>query len=258
MWYVIQSKTGDENKIKLLLEELLDKSCYKRCFVPLYESVRHRQEKSLIMMKKLLPGYLFVETDYPEKVHHVLRSLPDYADVLGARENREKEKCFVPVGKEDESFFDSILEDGIMHVSYVHLSKANRIDKVVGPLKQYRNYITKMEFRHRYATVETEIFGKRRKLQFGLWSDQDPKMPWLEEQKEKENINTVNGNIINSHTFNIGINPGDKVEYPEIYGDTVFVVDRVDPAKRILHTTIDLFGSARSIEMYVDDVKKIG
>ena len=152
MWYVIQSKTGDENKIKLLLDELLDKSCYNRCFVPLYESVRHRQEKSLIMMKKLLPGYLFVETDYPEKVHHVLRSLPDYADVLGARENREKEKCFVPVGKEDESFFDSILEDGIMHVSYVHLSKANRIDKVVGPLKQYRNYITKMEFRHRYAT----------------------------------------------------------------------------------------------------------
>ena len=257
MWYVIQSKTGDEHKIKSLLEEKLDEAYYRRCFVPLYESVRHRQNKSLIMIKKLFPGYFFIDTEYPEKVHQVLKEIPDYADVLGAKEDKQKEKFFIPIGKDDESFLESILEDGIMHVSYVHLSKANKIDNVVGPLKQYRNFITKMEFRHRFATVEIEIFGKQRKIQFGLWSDQDPKIPWIEEQKvDKKETKIVKVSSI-SMSFDIGIKPGDKVEYPEIYGDTVFVVDRVNLAKRILHTTINLFGSARTIEMYVDDVKRI-
>lgn len=262
MWYVIQAKTGDEHKVKLLLESKLDKKYYNQCFEPLYESVRHRQEKSLILLRKLLPGYFFIDTDFPVEVHKALRTIPDFASVLGVKEEKDKEKDFIPISKDDENFLNSILAEGIMRVSYVHLSKSNRIDKVIGPLEDYRNFITKMELRHRYATVEAEIFGKKRKLNFGLWTDQDPKLPWLEEIKEQRNSGSeaVGSHALNQFATNydIGIHPGDKVEYPEIYGDTVFVVDHVDPAKRIIRTTIEMFGSSRSIEMYADDVKKIG
>lgn len=262
MWYVIQTKTGDEQKVKLMLETKLDKKYYNQCFEPLYEAVRHRQEKSLIMLRKLLPGYFFIDTNNPVEVHQTLKSIPNFTSVLGVKEEKNKEKDFIPISKDDENFLNSILAEGIMRVSYVHLSRSNRIDKVIGPLEDYRKFITKMELRHRYATVEAEIFGKRRKLNFGLWTDSDPKLPWLEEMKEHKNacLGTMNNNVSSQFTdgCDIGIHPGDMIEYPEIYGNTVFVVDHVDPGKRIIRTKIDIFGSSRSIEMYADDVKKIG
>ena len=257
MWYVIQTKTGEEDKLKILLENRLSADYYEECFIPLFESVRHRRERSLIMLKRLLPGYLFIDTEYPVKVHEALRKIPNFADVLGVREERDKEKTFLPISKEDEDFFKSILDNGIMHVSYVHLSKSNKIDKVIGPLEKYRNYIGKMEFRHRYATVEAKIFGKRRKIDFGLWTESDPRLPWLEERiKGEKDLAGIRKKISAGHR-NMDIYPGDKIEYPEIYGDRVFRVDDVDMNRGLVHTTIEMFGSIRKVEMYVDCVRKV-
>ena len=256
MWYVIQAKSGDEQKLKLLLEARLEQEYYRQCFVPLYEAVRRRQDKCLIIMRRLFPGYLFIDTDNPLEVYKALKKIPDFASILGVKETLESQKLFIPISGDDEDFLNSLLNDGIMHVSYVHLSRTNRIDKVVGPLEKYRKYITKMEYRHRYAIVETEIFGKHRKISFGLWGDEDPRIPWLEKLKKQQLVAIKDDNF--PPEYDIGIHPGDKIEYPEIYGDTVFVVDKVDPSHRIIHTTIEMFGCKRNIEMYADDVKKIG
>ena len=258
MWYVIQAKTGDEQKVKALLETQLSGKYYADCFIPLYESVRRRQQKSLIELRRLLPGYLFIDTDFPEEVHKAIKKIPDFAAVLGAKEEKDKEKVFIPIGEEDRQFLDSVLDDGIMHVSYVRLSKANKIEKVIGPLKGYKQFIRKMEFRHRYATVEAEIFGKRRKIDFGLWSNADPKIPWLEELRKAEEIDTSHKMSKYEALSEIDIYPGDKVEYPEVYGETVFEVESVDVNRRVIHTSIEMFGSSRKIEMYLEDVRKIG
>ena len=257
MWYVIQAKSGDELRLKELLEATLDHAYYRECFVPLYEAVRRRQGKCLIKILKLFPGYLFIDTDMPVEVDRALKAMPDFATVLGTRDEADSEKIFLPITKDDADFLDSITEDGIMHVSYVSLSKTNRIEKVIGPLEKYQRFITKMEYRHRYAIVETDAFGKRRKISFGLWSDSDPRMPWLEEEKAKRNVGRMASDA-KLPAYDIGIYVGNKVRYPEIYGDTVFTVDKVDPSHRIIHSTIDIFGSRRQIEMYADDVVKIG
>ena len=255
MWYVIQTKSGDEQKLQLLLEERLGNEYYRQCFVPLYECVRRRKDKCLIMMLRLFPGYLLIDTDYPDEVHNALKGIPDFAVVLGAKENSESQKTFIPISTDDEEFLRSILDDGVMRVSYVHLSKVNRIDKVIGPLEKYRRHITKMEYRHRYATVEAVMFGKKRKINFGLWGDEDPRLPWIEDLKavQKEDV----GNSDSLSDYDIGIHPGDQIEYPELYGDKVFTVDYVDPSRRIIRTTVEMLGCVRKIEMYVDDVQKI-
>ena len=257
MWYVIQTKSGEELRLKELIEATLDRAYYRECFVPLYEAVRRRQGRCLIKILKLFPGYLFIDTDTPMEVHKALKTIPDFATVLGVRDEPDAEKIFLPITKDDADFLDSITEDGIMHVSYVSLSRANRIEKVIGPLEKYQRFITKMEYRHRYAIVEAEAFGKRRKISFGLWGDSDPRMPWLEEEKAKRKVGQEVAEA-KLPAYDIGLYEGDKVKYPEIYGDTVFTVDKIDPSHRIIHSTIDIFGSRRKIEMYADDVVKIG
>ncbi len=255
MWYVIQVRTGEEQKTKLMLDERLDHEYYKDCFIPLYECVRRRKDRCLIMIRRLFPGYIFIDTDYPVEVHKALKKIPDFTSLLGIRDDPDEEKVFVPVSSEDEEFLDSILENGIMRVSYVHLSKTNQIDKVFGPLEKYRKYITKMEYRHRYAVVEAEIFGKARKLSFGLWGDADPRLPWVEEIKARHDY--VSGSEYRRRENDTGIYPGDHIAYPELYGDRIFTVDQVDPSRRTIHTTVEMFGCVRKIEMYVDDVRVV-
>ncbi|MCR5776401.1 MAG: hypothetical protein K6G84_03160 [Lachnospiraceae bacterium] len=256
MWYVIQVKGGEEQKLKLLIESRLDSRYYRTCLIPLYESVRRRKEKCLIMLRRLLPGYILIDTDHPVEVHKVLKSIPDFTKILGTRDNRETEKEFIPIGKDDEEFFESILDNGIMHASYVHLSKANRIDKVLGPLEKYIKYITKMEYRHRYATIEAEIFGKKRKIDFGLWGDGDPRLPWIEELRKNHNTQSTNNEYLLENDLSIHV--GDKIMYPEVYGDTIFTVDSINHSCRIIRSTIKMFGCERKIELFADDVQRIG
>ncbi len=256
MWYVIQVKSGDEQRLKLIIENGLEDKYYRNCIIPLYESVRRRKEKCLIMIRKLLPGYILIDTDDPIEVNKVLKRIPEFTSILGSKEDEESEKVFIPISKDDEEFLKSILDNGIMRVSYVHLSKTNRIDKVFGPLEKYTGYITKMEYRHRYATIEAEIFGKKRKIDFGLWGDGDPRLPWIEELKKSRKESPLN-NADSSNNEN-KIHIGDKIMYPEVYGDMVFTVDYVNQTSSKIRSTIKMFGCERKIELFADDVQKIG
>ncbi|MBQ8667295.1 MAG: hypothetical protein IJ526_10595 [Lachnospiraceae bacterium] len=181
MWYVIQAKSGDEFDIKTLFEAIRPKGLNCESFIPLYEEVRRSGGKCHIIFKRLFPGYIFLETDNPDEVLHTLRAIPEYTRLLGNVE-ADGSKTFIPVGEEDEEFLRTLFSDGVMHVSYVHMAQNGRIDHIVGPLYNYRNHITKLEMRHRMAIVETEMFGKMRKVRFGLWTDEDPELVWLRRQ----------------------------------------------------------------------------
>ncbi len=55
MWYVIQSRSGDEEVIKSFIETLEDRDSYRRLFIPLYEEVRRSRGKNRILIKKMFP-----------------------------------------------------------------------------------------------------------------------------------------------------------------------------------------------------------
>ena len=254
MWYVIQTKTGNENEIKDFIEHNVDSNVYDNCFIPLYEEVRRRENKCRILFRRLFPGYLFVETNEPGIVFQELKKAPWFTRLLGADDN-DGNKLFIPVGKEDEDFLRTLLDDGIMHVSYIEMSKNNsRIEKIVGPLAKYQNHIIKLEVRNREALVKTDMFGKERTIRFGLWKKGDPKLPWLEKLMESgEQITPLDADI----KIDIGIHPGDKVrDTSGIYGEQIFIVDSVNPLQRTIKTKIELFNDIRTIELYADNVEK--
>ena len=131
MWYVVQTKTGNENEIKEFIEHNVDSNSFRECFVPLYEEVRRREDKCKILFRRLFPGYLFVDTDDPDIIFQKLKKAPWFTRLLGADDNAGN-KTFIPVGEEDEEFLRTLLDDGIMHVSYIEMSKNNsKIEKIV-------------------------------------------------------------------------------------------------------------------------------
>ncbi|MBR0092046.1 MAG: hypothetical protein IJP92_10140 [Lachnospiraceae bacterium] len=252
MWYVIQTMSGNEKKIKQLLDRMKPEGIADNCFVPLTEEVRRRADDYRILFRRLFPGYVFVETRQPEEVFQQLRRIPDFTRLLGTKEDGEA-ATFIPVGEDDEAFLRTLLEDGVMHVSYVHLSKSHRIDKVAGPLAGYRNHITKLEFRRRIAIVDAVMFGKKRRIYFGLWTDGDPRLPWLEKKMNEEQEAALDAGI----EIDIGIRPGDRVKDESgVYGDYVFLVDKVDAKHRTVFATFQMGASSARIELDADFVRK--
>lgn len=252
MWYVIQTKTGEEERIRGLLEKLLEEKSCRKLFVPLSEDVRRSRGEIRIFFRRMFPGYFFVETDDPEEIYARLRTIPEFTRLLGSSADGGS-KCFIPVESEEEEFLQSLLDDGIMHVSFISM-KNRRIDRITGPLAKYRNHITKLDIPHRRAIVETEMFGKKRKIRFGLWMEGDPDVAWLRSRLQDAPEEALDEGT----TADIGLYPGDHVmDETGLYGDIIFVVDSVDPGRRILYTSFEIMGTKARLELSADNVKKV-
>ena len=256
LWYVIQTRTGYEHELVNNLKNVLDKDSFNECFVPMFEDVKNLNDGCRISYRRLFPGYVIIDTDKPGDVIPALSRVLEFTRFLGAEESKEDsdEMYFASVSDDDRKFLESILEHGVMSVSYVENVKGKKAGRIIGPLEKYGNRITKLEFGKRYAIVEAEIFGKRRKIKFGLWTDKDQKIPWIEERR-----NSNAGTEYLLEGMDIGIHPGDKVR--DISGmydkDEVFIVRSVKPYQRKFVTEVWMFGEIRRTELFVDQVEKI-
>ena len=76
MWCVVYAGDDREEKTEDFIKALLPASSYTRCF----HLVQHKAQKSQGMLRdvvrKYLPGYVFIETDKPEAVHDILKKTP--------------------------------------------------------------------------------------------------------------------------------------------------------------------------------------
>ena len=261
MWYVIHTKTGFEHELIDNLRVNLDNSVVHNYIVPLFEDVKRQNGNSRITCRKMFPGYVLIETDCPNDVVPTLKKMNEFARILGKIEREEKEESekmkgisFSPIEQDEIDFLESILDDGIMSVSYVEQVKGKKINRIIGPLAKYGNRIIKVEFGKRYAVVEADIFKKKRRIKFGLWTDADPKIPWIEEKKKEKQSEAF---ILN--TADIGIHPGDKVrDVSGIYGQgSIFEVISVNPIQRIVRTKGVMFGAVRTVNLFADQVERI-
>lgn len=275
MWYVIQTMSGKEHEVCLWINTFVDKSLFTRCFVPLYEDVWRKEGIGHISIKRLFTGYLFIETEEPEKIHEALRDISQMTVLLSADDKNEK--IFIPLHREEEIFFDSILSDGIMKVSYVHLNKNGKINMVIGPLQSYTDRIVRVDVPHRRAIVDIPIMGESKRLKFGLWLDKDPKLAWIEEEKknrqaiEDDTKEVVPDNpwdwkawkklneerkkaVVNEDDFGHKVG-GHVINTTGIYGDTPLEIVEVHPDKNSIMVLAPLFGNIIRVEMMIDEVE---
>ena len=256
MWYVIQTRTGQERELVNKLSGILETETIRHCFVPMFEDVKNLKDGCRISYRRLFPGYVIVDTDHPEDVIPALHKILGFTRFLGAEESPDdpNETYFSPVSDDDRMFLESILEDGVMSVSYVERVEGRKIGRIIGPLEKYGNRITRLEFGKRYAIVEAAVFGKRRKIKFGLWTDKDQKIPWIEERRHGDA-----GTHYLLEDMDIGIHPGDKVrDISGIYDkDEVFVVESVNPHQRKFVTKTWMFGAMKKTELFIDQVERV-
>ena len=161
MWYVIQVYTGKELEIaQQCRDRVADEG--EDVFVPLAERwTKIRGERTLIT-SRLFPGYVFIETDYPEAVYLRLEETPQ--NLLFSNQHH------VSVLDDTEAAFIEQVTDqrGTVGISDIRIDKDREIKYLSGPLTRVSSRVKKVNLHKRVAEVGLNVSGKQQTLWLGV------------------------------------------------------------------------------------------
>lgn len=169
MWYVIQTVTGKEDELMLFIRTILCREHFEDCFVIRTEWLKRLRGEWQLQVRPLFPGYVFIETEAPERIYMELKKVPKFSKLLGSGRDE-----FVPVRKEEEKFLRMItgdtgnLDKTVVKLTVVETEENGGIVSMKGALSCFRNDDIRVNLHKRYAVVKTQMLGRERTLIFGI------------------------------------------------------------------------------------------
>lgn len=119
-WYIVQTFAGQEERVKAKIEKSIkEMGMENRIFsvlVPEEEVVEMKAGKRDSKMKKMYPGYVFIEMDLDEASWYAIRQTPGVARFIGSKispipvTDREMKRVLKQLGMKEErveSFFEA-------------------------------------------------------------------------------------------------------------------------------------------------------
>ena len=163
MWCAVHVGDGEEARMEAFVTGLLPESLNARCF----HLTRSRRKKYggrwQTVREKLLPGYVFIDTDKPEEIYRKLRKAPR-PRLLFSREG----SISTLETQEADFMRKSVNESGEIGVSRVRVREDGTVTILSGPLLQVKEKVKKVDLHKRIAEVEADFMGKRQVLYLGI------------------------------------------------------------------------------------------
>ena len=138
MWYVIQTKTGQEEPMRQRVEKMLPDHSYEDCKILYYVKKKKYLGQWHEEKERLLPGYMFLVTDDPKPVSEALGRMTEFTRILGTgssfcpiRPEEEELLRKLTNGKEEIGMSYGVIEKGVLKVrSGVLRGMESRIKKI--------------------------------------------------------------------------------------------------------------------------------
>lgn len=164
MWYVIQTVGGREQHALNLIMKLVEPALIEEVFIPRYETKKRIKGMWVNHAEVMLPGYLFVVTDNPEKLESELRQkIPLFTKIL------HNDDVFVPLNEKEVAFVNAFMKPGsrIAEVS-TGVIEGDQIVILNGPLLGQTGLIKKIDRHKRLAYLSINILGRQKTVKLGL------------------------------------------------------------------------------------------
>lgn len=161
-WYVIQTLSSFEAKVKKLIEResvhWADKENIGEVKVPTLEMAELRNGKKRIVKKKFMPGYVFIELKMTDDLLHNIRKLNGVMGFIGSDgepqvlTEDEIQGLFAEMGevKADEKASPRIL-----------FSEGETVKIIEGPFANFQGVIEDVNSEKGKVKVKVEIFGRK-------------------------------------------------------------------------------------------------
>lgn len=176
-WYVIQTRTGNEDKVREICDIRLEKKYVDRIFVPQIELKKKYRGEWQKVKRPMYPGYIFfsvrdIESEETSSTvtgsravddfYLELKKIPYLTKILGA------DRIAVPVSEEDKKRVESFIGEGETAELSVGVIEGDKVRIFEGALTDHEALIKRIDRHKRTALVETEFLGEKRLIEVGL------------------------------------------------------------------------------------------
>ncbi|RKZ89415.1 MAG: transcription termination/antitermination protein NusG [Candidatus Parabeggiatoa sp. nov. 3] len=178
-WYVVQTYSNFEKKVKSYLEDRIRTGGFEDRFgqilVPTEEVVEMRDGVKRKSDRKLYPGYLLVQMEMNDEMWHVVKDVPKVSCFLGTTTQEQKGKTgqFVPPtplsDKEAQAILQRVQEGSTKPRPKVLFEVGEVVRVTEGPFADFNGVVEEVNYEKNRLRVAVLIFGRSTpvELEFG-------------------------------------------------------------------------------------------
>ena len=177
MWYVVQTTVGSEKQIAEKLNRVYSEHAENPCFVLLKERTWRREGIYQIGVEPMFPGYIFVDTEDPQRLEENVHRFAGKAQLL-------MDGQVFAIESSEEMLFKELIRGDSQHTVrrfLVHANEAGEIVSAEGILGELLGQIVRKRFRKRVVTVEIPFLGKTRQVELSIRVKDDREKTMKEE-----------------------------------------------------------------------------
>ncbi len=165
-WYVVHTYSGFEEKVKLSIEEKVDKQNLKekisRILIPTERVIELKGGKKKESDKKFYPGYILVEMDLDDESWHLIRSTPRVTGFVGGAKP-------VALSEEEVSVIIQQIEKGPVPQVKTQFQKGNSVRIIDGPFTNFIGSVEDVDIDHGRLNVMVSIFGRQTPVELNFF-----------------------------------------------------------------------------------------
>lgn len=153
-WYVIQVKTGEEQKIARHLKE-----SGLRALAPVENRPIHTGGTWGRKEYALFPGYVFIQMEYNAENYYMLKNTGGVILLLaGTLSYLETEWIMLLSGRDGEPLAPTLVRE----------AEGGTLEIEGGILERFKSRVVKIDKRSRRATIELSVCGEKKEVQLGI------------------------------------------------------------------------------------------
>ena len=159
-WYVVNTYSGHENKVKEKLEmraESMDMQDYiYRVVIPEEKVVEVKDGVTKEKVKKMFPGYILVEMVMTDEAWYVVRNTPGVTGFIGSSGHKAKPTPLMP------QEIDRILSTmGMSRVNIENdMAVGTKVTIIEGPFKGMNGVVDSIDLENNRLNVLIDLFGQ--------------------------------------------------------------------------------------------------
>lgn len=167
-WYVVNTYSGHENKVKEKLDMRINSMDMQqhifRVIVPEQKEVEIKDGVKKEKIKKLFPGYVLIEMDMSDEAWYIVRNTPGVTGFIGSSGKGAKPTPLMP--QEVDKVLNSM---GLSRIEIANeLKQGDKIKILEGPFKNMYGKVDSIDLENQTLTVLIDLFGQETPVDVNL------------------------------------------------------------------------------------------
>jgi len=159
-WYVVQAFSGYEKKVKISIQEHIERAEMQDFFgdilVPTEEVVEMKAGQKRTSERKFFPGYVLVNMAMTDDTWHLVKNVPRVAGFIGGTENRP-----MPISdREAREIIQQVSDSADAPKMKFTFAPGELVRIIDGPFADFNGTVEDANFEKSKLRVSVTIFGR--------------------------------------------------------------------------------------------------